>query len=770
MSDTQSNVTSHFIGRDGFIWWIGQVAPESTWENNKPNKPVDDNSEIDGFGERYRVRIMGYHTCVKDIPDDALPWATVMYPITAGGGGRSSSQNSNIVQGDFVMGFFLDGEQAQQPVILSIIGNNEYNKVLKGLPQDECYIPYEGYTDKDEKVAVYSVTTGGGGEVVEQENSKGQAVNQDQIVAASGNPSIKNEDDKQNKKNGRVEEPLAKPTECEKSPLGAIQKELQNAMQKIQDLKKSQFDSRLSLVLGTAGDIASQIDSVCQSAAEAIAALLKTILDFIMKKILNQTGEKMKEVQSELMPPERPQLRKTTEKILEKIVCLIRKLIDQLLDKAKQFVCDAADKSITAPPCLVQGFASDIAIDALSQAKDAANQGFGEISSIIGGLGGNIGGGLGGIGGGGNFLEEILSFLSCDDEIDCSPVDIWSLWDGPNQSSGFDLGFSGLGGFGFGGSSGSGSGSSGAGGTSANGSQCDSGPQPCTAPKARFIGGGTGAAGNLVVSANGEIMGIDMVSGGSGYTSRTFAIVSDPCGNGGGAVIQPIIDDGEIIDIVVDDPGAGYLPGEDGSKGGDGNKWSDPDDTIIKREDGTYEPPIPPGNVVDLDPGDTIELPPGTEAECIGPDCMQTFRGGVVETVTCPCKITTPFASYDRLRGGYPNLDTGSYPAVLYLCEIRVLETGINYASTDEVIIEPNFGAKATLQTGDQGIVLSVKVTESGEGFTEVPRVYIKTETGINAVLRPKLCIDRVGDDALKEPRLQDKVVSIIDCVGKFDG
>jgi len=172
MSDTQSNVTSHFIGRDGFIWWIGQVAPETTWENNKPNKPAEDNSEIEGFGERYRVRIMGYHSCVKDVPDDALPWATVMYPVTAGGGGRSSSQNSNIVQGDFVFGFFLDGEQAQQPVIMSIIGNNEYNKVLKGLPQDECYIPYDGYTEKDEKVAGYSVTPGGGGEIVEQENSR----------------------------------------------------------------------------------------------------------------------------------------------------------------------------------------------------------------------------------------------------------------------------------------------------------------------------------------------------------------------------------------------------------------------------------------------------------------------------------------------------------------------------------------------------------------------------------------------------------------------
>lgn len=760
MSDTQSNFNSHFIGRDGFIWWIGQVAPESTWENNKPNKPAEDNSEIDGFGERYRVRIMGYHSCVEDIPDDALPWAQVMYPITAGSGGRSSSQNSNIVQGDFVFGFFLDGVEAQQPIIMSIIGNNEYNKILKGLP-NTCYVPYSGYKT-DEKVSVNAVTPGGRGEIVEQVNSRGPDIGDTHTEAASGNPSQVNQNDKENKKEGRVEEPIAKPTECEKNPLGAIQKELQNAMQKIQDLKKAQFDSRLSLVLGAAGDLAGQIDNVCESAAEAIAAILKTILDFIMKKILNQTGEKMKEVQDELMPPERPTFRKTVEEILEKIVCIFRKLIDELLDKAKQFVCDSADKSVTAPPCLVRNFASDVANDALSQAQNAVNSGMGNISNILGGLGGNISGGMGGIGGGGaggDFLEEILSFLSCDDDIDCPPVDLWSLFNGANNSSSSNDSDGGSGG---------GSGLNNPGGS--NGATCDSGPKPCTPPKARFFGGGSGAKGNLIVSATGEIMGIDMVSRGSGYTSRTFAVITDPCGNGGGGIIQPIVDedDGGIDDIVVIDPGDGYLPGEDGSKGGDGNKWSDPDDTIIIRDE-VYDPPTPPGEVVEVNPGDTVELPPGTEVECVGSDCTQVFRGGRVETVTCPCKFTTPAPNYDRIRGNYPNTDTGAYPVVLYLCEIRVLETGINYASTDEVIIEPNFGAKATLQTGDEGIVLSVKVTESGEGFTEVPKVYIKTETGINAVLVPKLCIDRVGDDALKEPRLQDKVVSVVDCVGKFN-
>ena len=112
----------YFVGRDGFIWWLGQVAPESTWAENKAGVPTPNNDSIKGFGERYRVRIMGYHTAnIDEIPDNELPWAYVMYPTTAGGGGRSGSQNANISQGDFVFGFFMDGEDAQMPVIMGIL-------------------------------------------------------------------------------------------------------------------------------------------------------------------------------------------------------------------------------------------------------------------------------------------------------------------------------------------------------------------------------------------------------------------------------------------------------------------------------------------------------------------------------------------------------------------------------------------------------------------------------------------------------------------------
>ena len=79
---------------------------------------------------------MGYHTAVpSELPDDHLPWASVMYPVTAGGGGDSGvSANANLRQGMFVFGFFMDGEDGQMPVIMGVIGFNDYTAIMAEVP------------------------------------------------------------------------------------------------------------------------------------------------------------------------------------------------------------------------------------------------------------------------------------------------------------------------------------------------------------------------------------------------------------------------------------------------------------------------------------------------------------------------------------------------------------------------------------------------------------------------------------------------------------
>ena len=103
------NNFSHFMGRDGFIWWIGVI---------------EDRNDPDKIG-RVRVRCLGYHTeNIKDIPTEDLPWAHVILPPTAPYGTLH-----NLVPGMWVMGFWKDPAFMQEPIVTGIIPGYPTEKI-----------------------------------------------------------------------------------------------------------------------------------------------------------------------------------------------------------------------------------------------------------------------------------------------------------------------------------------------------------------------------------------------------------------------------------------------------------------------------------------------------------------------------------------------------------------------------------------------------------------------------------------------------------------
>ena len=253
--------------------------------------------------------------------------------------------------------------------------------------------------------------------------------------------------------------------------------------------------------------------------------------------------------------------------------------------------------------------------------------------------------------------------------------------------------------------------------------------------------------------------------------------------------------DGQITNINVIEPGTGYLSVPDGSTGGDGKVWAKPDETTVTRADGEVEIPYAPGNIVTVVPDDIVLTPPGTEVvtEPLGTADIQQIiaeqgdvlgdrvasqvgggeiiKGGKPHVAERAGKFTTPPLPVDRPQGEYPTAADGAYPAIMYLCDVIVQSPGINYNENDKIIIEPNAGATAVPKYNSNGGVESVKITSGGEGFTQIPDVYILSETGYNAELKPVFCPDRIARDELKEYDPQGKIqlVTIIDCVGKID-
>ena len=97
---------NHFMGTDGFIWFIGVVEDR------------DDPSKLG----RVRVRQVGFHTEDKTrIPTADLPWAHVMHPVTDPSMNGMGNTPSFLLEGTWVVGFFRDAEEKQQPVIMGTL-------------------------------------------------------------------------------------------------------------------------------------------------------------------------------------------------------------------------------------------------------------------------------------------------------------------------------------------------------------------------------------------------------------------------------------------------------------------------------------------------------------------------------------------------------------------------------------------------------------------------------------------------------------------------
>ena len=884
---------SHVVGKDGFFWWIGQIAKRETWENNKPGVPVANNedSEYKGFGERYRVRIQGYHPSIGDdvFTDDQLPFAYIMYPTTAGGGGRSSGQSANMVEGTMVFGFFLDGEQAQIPVIIGCVGYNDYQAVALNAPEETRQTPHSAFGSEHEnnEVPPYAVKEDGAGVVEQQENQQGEPINDTIITSVEGSSAQREMSAKEQEEEGKVQEAIAVTEDCEPLPTNRIQTNLMNVMTEMEKVQKSVYDARKSISMGSA-DIQEKLNGLNAKAAELMAGQMKQIFTQIEKSVLEMLNSSVKPVHDVLHPNERPELKEAMDEANDLIACLFKNLMSKLYDLCYDMIRDltgadgSGQKIINFSDCYVDSMVGSLIGNVLSDIESIMNDvlkvvndilsSIGVAASAAGGLGGLLGavGSVGGMGGSLSILEDAFSYLNCEEQTECPTTDTWSLWYGAQSSEKGDMsgimsaaesqmnnksnqdslniGFDDLDYDDIGQNS------------DCSGSENDStGPQTCKPPKAKFRDG-YGVEGNVIVTQNGKVIAVDITRYGVNYSEFDSSIkIKDNCGIGHGAVAEPVIDevvvcyggndtltitygdiettlpgaimnDGNlgyydkndklqpifdregdpiqdcgratsIVDVIIISPGLDYLPSPDGSEGGFDRVWKEPDETVIQNPDGTYQPPIPPGFTVPVPPGGSVITPPtsppvipvpnpgtggGTGPERpttpgttpgtgtgggggTGPERPEeppTIFPGIPTVIPELSTITTPYPVIENITGGYPSTQDGGYPVILYLCEVIVTRSGMNYRQDDEIVIRPDNGATAVPKFDQQGRLISVKVTSGGEGFTEIPYIYVKSSRGFNAKLTPKFCIDRISNETAAEPDYQDKVVSVIDCVG----
>ncbi len=775
----------HFYGKDGLVWWIGQIADEKTWRTNIPGMSTPTNKEHDGFGWRYKVRIMGYHPASKELADEELPWCGVVFPVTAGSGAGGASMSPNLRQGNFVYGFFLDGDDGQMPVIMGVIDNNDFTAIQKDIPE-VAFVPFSGYTSNPGKVSRAALPIVQDLELIAKAfkfPGEVENINNDTAIESStGYDSRSDGATREQYINGLNSEPIPVPTLKEKAPLPRIQKEVKNLIADVQRYKKSLTDWETK-VSTKVDDVDAAIQKSMRNATKMISGNVKTILKEVQQNVTSKLNFNMKDKYFDLFPTERPALKAAVETANDAIACMFKGLIDGLFDMVGGFLENAVDKFINTPLCAVENFIGSLLGKISGIVAGGLDDLLGPVKSLLGvfdmsSITGNPV----------DFVIDSISFLDCEDDPAESDIREWSPWKGampvPNTNlsslvtevKGFadqaKAALSGVKGLaqsiaGGGLKNAIGKGVVGGiddalGATNALssvlgggfsdvfdslGGGCNVGPKFCGPPTVEFFGG-TGIAGavkgvlgNAIVSGGGSVLGVDLIQSGFGFKVPPFVQFNDACNKGRGAsgkaILGPVVATSSVDD--------------------DGNILYIPDSSVAQNDDGTYPEGTPLGvvSVAVINGGigyiptpdgsqggdgrtwanadettlkradGTYETPmkPGQTVEVFPGDEI-TYPGGVITDVTVQETITTPPATVSSINvnGIISPSDTGTGGT-----------NSLTISKPIPTLSNERTGAYPSLGDGSYPVILeigSVFITDSGFNYKEDDTVVIEPRNG----------------------------------------
>ena len=591
---------TNFVGRDGFVWWIGRVAKPEVWR--------DESTDTDaGWAFRCKVRIIGYHPFDDSIlPDEDLPWSHVLVDATSGSGQACLGESSRMVGGETVFGFFLDGEEAQQPVIFGALARNV--NPLGAKNSDGFLIPQgpTSFNDRDnvERENAFGILSGRRAGVdglttqplpdakpagTPSENAKNKVGEEKKLKKSDGSA------EKGEKEGGREGISKARAADvafaninlgphtrnnaCENDALSDITHVIGSFLKTVNSL--TEF---AGVYIDTARNMIKDINKIIGKAARLISGLVKQIINNIRDKILSLLGKRFRDFIGLLVPePQKSPIVNAFKRIMDIIFCIFDKLgIDlgqNILDMLKSMIGRALNSTACAVEQAVGSLMADVN-DKLSEGLRPITMGLDWLTGAIGGIGSLLGKVS-------SYINMLMSFLSCDN-LKCKEYEDWSqgmgLTDPPkvsfegmlgsmnimnNLDQAANLGikdrFSLLSLLG--------------GGvpdlfdcnekTNNPKNQDDLGDSippgfiwtDCIPPKIEVHGDGTKTAVLLPIisSIDGSILTLEILDAGFGYTEPPFIAIIDKTRHGGGAKAQAILDDsGRIVDIYMITVGSGY--------------------------------------------------------------------------------------------------------------------------------------------------------------------------------------------------------------------
>ena len=315
-----------FLG-SSFDWWIGQVSDDSYWRDNISPTKYDSPGGPLGWGYRYKVRIIGLHDRDEEsIPSDQLPWANVIYPVTAGGGQAAAFQTPNIRQGNFVFGFFLDGTDMQVPVIMGVLGNNTKTVLQKATKNLDGK---SGHADRAIALLLNDDSPDRDKKVVQEGNAEGEGC--DSVHMCNAGDLIRQEQI------------------CKKIPLKTPENQVQSSIKNM----KTEIENLTGKISKYMNSITSYADAVSfrsqnpqiliKDASKVLAKYTKPVMDQMMEHSQKVLNKNLTDVVSALPSSERYLFAEMKEEMNEMALCSYNGITNNLSNKLEGLLLEALD-------------------------------------------------------------------------------------------------------------------------------------------------------------------------------------------------------------------------------------------------------------------------------------------------------------------------------------------------------------------------------------------------------------------------------------------
>ena len=799
---------SNFAGKDGFTWWIGQVADPKVWLNQKVNA-IDKDLKAESWGYRCKVRIIGFHTFDRSqLADNDLPWAHILSSAADGAVGQGGfGKTAGIIGGETVVGFFLDGEEAQQPVVFGCINRSP---AVINVQDPDPFEPFTGFKGKFVSENLATRVPGQKGVIAPKEKTLGSGsqfkVKGDNTAyenlgsttaAEQQDPGITGETKTESKPDAGAKYespkliinfdslidldqaelgflrtasapfPETGANGCQDNILANIHAAINSFMKFVNSLESTALgfiDPVRNLVV----DMGATVSRI----ARKVAGMMKMIMNAMRDDMFKLIGKLFKVLGIAIPSPISLPISEATKVILDIIFCIFEKLFGPITDFISSLIDGMLGKLNHFPTCAAQEFVASL----LSKLEEMLNSALAPVLSGLDWLAGGIGQISGMISGAVAQLQQLLSFLDCDSlkcegSIDFDPFggiklpspDNWQqtlqnldiLNDLKTAESGIDeaVGYMSI--FGS--------------------SDSPFGPcreeiinptdqnsvaslpiglkyDTCLPPTAVVVGDGKGAVMKPVVASDGTILTVAVQNPGKGFTKAPNVYVVDNTGCGKGAIVKTTItppgpggSGGSIDGVIVVDPGEGYIPGE----------LEDIADGTIPCSDDSNCPEgykCVDGKCVLICTEDG-DCPEGYA--CVDGECVKICD----EDGDCPLGFTC-------INGYCVPISGISSDPVGIITSIIIDGPGIGYTSGDDV----SFGGcvyKPILT--DNGSIVGFESDDTcKDQFDFYPGAAINTKTGYGAKLFPVMKFVPqylTVDNAVASVGIGTTLINVIDCV-----